>query len=79
MNRHHATLKRLLLIALTAVTLGACRVEDSPVERQIASNRKEIRGRIAADRISEITLSDGTRCAVYYASQSGAIDCNWKP
>lgn len=61
-------MKKILLL-LSAVFLVGC---DN------SHNAQELGWRFTTDAVKEVTLKDGTNCAVYQGMHGGGISCNWR-
>lgn len=66
-------MKKFLLCSVLA--LSACGYKVEPVPNTDAI-KVEALGSIGF--VQEVTLKDGTKCAVLIGSQRGGISCNWK-
>jgi hypothetical protein len=60
-------MKRILIAAAVAMALTGCAAKD---DGAVSSGGYSI-------TVKEVTLSDGTRCAVAVGAYKGGIDCDW--
>ncbi len=58
-------MKYLMLIGLLVI----CGCDDVSTARHAIGGLSDVK---------EITLTDGTKCAVYQGTYGGGITCNWK-
>lgn len=58
-------------VVWSAFFIAGCNVQRSPEERKASSDAW------VGQKISEHTLSDGTRCAVIAYERAAGISCDW--
>ncbi len=64
-------MKKLFVLIFTFLVVGCAR-SDLPGEGGIS-----VSNGMGSITVKEVTLSDGTRCAVAVGYQKGAITCDW--
>jgi len=57
-----------LLLSLLAVFIAGCPRQDPELPKNVSYY----------GNVRELTLKDGTRCAVYDEGRGGGISCDWK-
>jgi hypothetical protein len=62
------------LIVLVALVLAGCGAPPNPKHY---GNGIAVGGEGGSASIQEITLTDGTRCAILVGYEKGAISCDW--